>query len=272
LAERLGYSADSKLLIINCDDLGSSLAANVGIYQAMRDGIATSASLMVPCPSAQEAAATCRNDDVGVHLTLNSEWARHRWAPVTEAPSLRDLDGNFLPRPQDTFEQGIVEEIHQELRAQLKRALSWGIDVTHIDSHMGTLLDNRAFFEVFLSLAVEFDLPIRAPGSWSEAAVGFSMRQLAADAGVLLPDNTRSLSKALAIRNRRDGRRLQRFVPVRRVSARAAFARVVEELERDGVVLIGYRELRDLQRAERERTESSDVYKGGRRLHDQPKA
>ena len=50
LVERLGYPSDAKLLIINCDDLGSSHAANVGVYEAVRSGVATSASLMVPCP------------------------------------------------------------------------------------------------------------------------------------------------------------------------------------------------------------------------------
>ena len=67
LVERLGYPPDAKLLIINCDDLGSSHAANVGVYEAVRSGVATSASLMVPCPWAREAAARYRGEDVGVH-------------------------------------------------------------------------------------------------------------------------------------------------------------------------------------------------------------
>src|SRR3712207_9525893 len=78
LAERLGYGPDDRLLIVNCDDLGSSHAANVGVYEALREGTATSATLMVPCPWAREAAARHRGKDVGVHLTLNSEWDRYR--------------------------------------------------------------------------------------------------------------------------------------------------------------------------------------------------
>ena len=74
LAERLGYGPDDRLLIINCDDLGSSHAANVGVYEALREGVATSATLMVPCPWAREAAARYRGEDVGVHLTLNAEY------------------------------------------------------------------------------------------------------------------------------------------------------------------------------------------------------
>ena len=69
-----GYSPDARLLIVNCDDLGSSRSANVAVYEALRDGIATSATLMVPCPWARDAAAMYRGEDVGVHLTLTSEW------------------------------------------------------------------------------------------------------------------------------------------------------------------------------------------------------
>ncbi|MSZ30104.1 MAG: ChbG/HpnK family deacetylase, partial [Actinobacteria bacterium] len=95
LAERLGYSEDARLLIINCDDLGSTRAANVAIYESLREGLATSATLMVPCPWARDAAAEYRGEDVGVHLTLNSEWENYRWGPITRSPSLLDGDGGF---------------------------------------------------------------------------------------------------------------------------------------------------------------------------------
>ena len=72
LAERLGYAPDARLLIINCDDLGSTRSANVAVYAALRNGVATSATLMVPCPWARDAAAQYRGEDVGVHLTLNA--------------------------------------------------------------------------------------------------------------------------------------------------------------------------------------------------------
>ena len=95
LAERLGFQADDRLLIVNCDDLGSSQAANAAVYDALRNGAATSASLMVPCPWARGAAAEYRGEDVGVHLTLNAEWNLYRWGPITQAPSLLDGDGGF---------------------------------------------------------------------------------------------------------------------------------------------------------------------------------
>src|SRR3546814_7544305 len=84
LAERLGYGPEDRLLIINCDDLGSCHAANLGTYEALRDGIATSATLMVPCPWARDAASRYRGEDVGVHLTLNAEHDTYRWGPRSE--------------------------------------------------------------------------------------------------------------------------------------------------------------------------------------------
>ncbi|MHB8329794.1 MAG: ChbG/HpnK family deacetylase, partial [Acidimicrobiales bacterium] len=93
LAERLGYAADAKLLILTCDDLGFCHAANVGVYDALRHGLASSASLMVPCPWARGAAAEYRGEDVGVQLTVNAEFDLYRWGPITQAPSLLDGDG-----------------------------------------------------------------------------------------------------------------------------------------------------------------------------------
>ncbi|MFM2071565.1 MAG: hypothetical protein RLZZ623_1828, partial [Actinomycetota bacterium] len=89
LVERLGHPAHTRVLIISCDDLGSSHAANEGVYSALRDGVATCASIMVPAPWARHAAANYYDgDDIGVHLTLNCEHEHYRWGPITHAPSL----------------------------------------------------------------------------------------------------------------------------------------------------------------------------------------
>src|ERR1044072_8352584 len=93
LNELLGYDSNAKLLIVSCDDLGSFQAANSAIYQALREGWATSAGLMVPAPWSREAAARYRGEDIGVHLTLNAEHDLYRWGPITHAPSLLDGDG-----------------------------------------------------------------------------------------------------------------------------------------------------------------------------------
>ena len=189
LAERLGHAPDAKLLIVNCDDLGSSHAANAGVYEALREGVATSASLMVPCPWAREAAARYRGEDVGVHLTLNAEYDLYRWGPITHAPSLLDGDGGFPRTLEDVWDHADLDEVRRELRAQVERAIYWGFDVSHLDSHMGTLQLRPEFFDVYLELAVEFGLPLRLSGSSTETPVGFPFRKLAAEEGVVFPDH-----------------------------------------------------------------------------------
>ena len=188
LAEQLGYAPDARVLIVNCDDLGLSHAANEGVFAAMRDGIATSASLMVPCPWARAAAADSAGLDVGVHLTLNSEFDRLRWGPITHAPSLLDGDGGFPRTVSDTWDHGDLDEVRRECSAQIERAMLWGVDVTHLDSHMGTLQLRPEFFDVYLDLAIEYRLPLRMAGASAEHTAGFPFRQLAAEEGVVFPD------------------------------------------------------------------------------------
>lgn len=274
LAERLGYGPDDRLLIVNCDDLGSSHAANQGVYQALREGIATSATLMVPCPWAREAAARYRGEDVGVHLTLNAEHDLYRWGPITHAPSLFDGDGGFPRTLNDIWEHADVDEARRELRAQIERAILWGFDVSHIDSHRGALHLRPEFFDVYLELAVDFGLPFRLPAASAQRRVGFPFRQLAADEGVVFPDHL--LYVANGPGSRRVIERAVEDLPpgvteayvhpaVDSAELRAAMpdwaARVDDldlvtrdgtlrcTLERAGVHLIGYRQLRDLQRA-----------------------
>lgn len=189
LAARLGFGDDDRVVIINCDDLGMCHAANDGVYEALRTGVGTSASLMVPCPWARQAAATYLGEDVGVHLTLNAEWDRYRWGPISHAPSLVDGDGGFPRTIEDVWDHADLDEVRRELRSQVERAVLWGFDVTHLDSHMGTLQLRPEFFDVYLDLAVEFELPIRLSGASTERAIGFPFRRLAAEEGVLFPDH-----------------------------------------------------------------------------------
>jgi predicted glycoside hydrolase/deacetylase ChbG (UPF0249 family) len=189
LAARLGFGDDDRVVIINCDDLGMCHAANNGVYEALRTGVGTSASLMVPCPWARQAAATYLGEDVGVHLTLNAEWDRYRWGPISHAPSLVDGDGGFPRTIEDVWDHADLDEVRRELRSQVERAVLWGFDVTHLDSHMGTLQLRPEFFDVYLDLAVEFELPIRLSGASTERAIGFPFRRLAAEEGVLFPDH-----------------------------------------------------------------------------------
>jgi len=189
VSERLGYGPDDRVVIINCDDLGLSQSTNDGIYDALRTGIATSASLMVPCPWARAAASAYRGEDVGVHLTLNAEFADYRWGPITHAPSLLDGDGGFPRTVEDVWDHADLDEVRRECVAQLERAVLWGFDVTHLDSHMGTLQLRPEFYDVYLDLAIEHRLPLRMAGGSAQRLVGFPFRDRAADEGVVFPDH-----------------------------------------------------------------------------------
>jgi predicted glycoside hydrolase/deacetylase ChbG (UPF0249 family) len=273
LAERLGYGADDRLVIVSGDDLGMCHAANVGTYEVLREGAGTSAGLMVPCPWARDAAASYRGEDVGVHLTLNAEWERFRWGPITHAPSLLDGDGGFPRTVEDLWDHADLDEVRRELRAQVERAILWGFDVSHLDDHMGVLQMRPEFFDVMLDLAVEFRLPLRLLGQSSERVVGFPFRRLAAEAGILSPDHlvvnrgeTARDAFAKVVGSLRPGvTELFVHAAVDTPELRAATPdwkyrvddhalatapdALTKALDDAGVTRIGYRALRDLQRA-----------------------
>lgn len=189
LAERLGHGPDARLLIVNCDDLGSSHAANTAIHRALTQGVATSATLMVPCPWAREAAYLLPEADIGVHLTLTAEYPGYRWRSLTGAASLHDDDG-FLPATAAAaIAKARPEDIRAEGRAQIEQALSWGVDVTHLDSHMGVVQFDAALFEIYLELAVEYALPLRMFGARTDTYLGFSGKDRANARGVLFADH-----------------------------------------------------------------------------------
>ena len=189
LAERLGYDADSKLVILSCDDLGSCHAANIGVYSALRDGVATCASIMVPAPWSRHAAMMYSGEDIGVHLTLNAEHPLYRWGPITHAPSLLSGDGGFPREIDDLWEHADPAEVLRECRAQIERAILWGFDVSHLAPHLSAITLRPEFFDVYLDLAVEFRLPIRLPSTIDEGRAGFPFRRLAAEEGVIFPDH-----------------------------------------------------------------------------------
>lgn len=273
LAERLGHPADTRLVILNADDLGLCHASNTGTYDALRQGLCTSATLMVPCPWARAAVADHRGEDIGVHLTLNSEFDAYRWGPLTHAPSLLDGDGGFPRTVADLWDHADLDEVRRECRAQIERAILWGFDVSHLDSHMGALQLRPEFFDVYLDLAVEFELPIRLSGASTERAIGFPFRRLAADEGIVAPDHfvyvggvgsRRSIEEAVF--DLRPGVTEMYVHPatdspeIRAIGTDWAArvddlhlvchdTRLRTMLERAGAVLIGYRELRELQRS-----------------------
>jgi chitin disaccharide deacetylase len=188
LSERLGRAPDERLMIVNCDDIGSSHAANLASLQAMERGIATSATLMVPCPWALEAVELFRGKDVGVHLTLTAEYPAYRWRSLTGARSLHD-DQGYLPRTaKEVWALADLADVRRECRAQIEQALAWGVDFTHLDCHMGTLQIEPRFYEIYLELGGEFRLPVRMAGSGAERQLGFAIRAPADALGLLYPD------------------------------------------------------------------------------------
>ena len=190
LNEALGHSDDAKLVVLSCDDLGAFHASNEGVLQAMRKGVATCASLMVPAPWARHAVQHLQpGDDIGVHLTLVSEHPEYRWGPLTYAPSLQSGDGGFPSTLDDLWEHADSEEVLRECRAQVERALLWGVDVTHLAPHLTSITLRPEFFDIYLELAAEYRLPIRLPSSISLNEAGFDFRGLARDEGVLFPDH-----------------------------------------------------------------------------------
>src|SRR5262249_39633855 len=167
IAERLGFSASDRVAVVHADDIGMCHAANEGAFEALERGAVTCGSIMVPCPWFREAADRARAHpelDLGIHLTLNSEWLHYRWGPVAgraRVPSLLD-DQGFLPRTTlETVRRARPEEVEVELRAQIEMALAAGIDVTHFDSHMGTVFF-PPFVDLYVKLARDYRIPVFA--------------------------------------------------------------------------------------------------------------
>lgn len=167
LVERLGFHDGDRLLIINGDDAGMCHSANEATIESLEQGLMTSASIMAPCPWFYEIAQYAKahpSRDFGIHLCHTSEWKKYRWGPVApaaEVPGLVDEDGCFWPEIEQVYAKSNPREALHEGRAQIRKALHAGIDVTHLDSHMGTLQFDPRYLDVYLELAEEFNLPVR---------------------------------------------------------------------------------------------------------------
>jgi predicted glycoside hydrolase/deacetylase ChbG (UPF0249 family) len=176
IAERLGYPRDAKLLIVHADDLGMAHSVNVATMKAFESGLVNSGSIMVPCPWLSEIATYARANpqaDLGLHLTLTSEWTNFRWGPVSSkdrVSSLLDKDGYFYLTESDAAAHADPKQVEIEIMAQIEKARSLGIQPTHLDSHMGTLYQSKELLEVFLRVARSQKLPVRVARSWFSRA------------------------------------------------------------------------------------------------------
>lgn len=166
IQEQLGYSKDTKLLIIHADDLGVAHSENMASIQAMEKGSVNSASIMVPCPWFPEIAAYAKshpNADLGLHLTLTSEWKVYKWRPVAphnQVASLLDENGYLNETVEGFLKTASAQEVEIELRSQIERAKHFGIDPTHLDAHMGAAFATEKFLEVLIKLGHEFKIPV----------------------------------------------------------------------------------------------------------------
>jgi predicted glycoside hydrolase/deacetylase ChbG (UPF0249 family) len=195
LAEKLGYQSTDKLLIVNGDDCGMCHSANLATIDAMENGVMRSATIMVPCPWFSEIAEYARTHpekDFGIHLTHTSEWRFYRWGPVApkeQVPGLIDPDGYLWKDEEAVYKASNPTEALIEARAQISKALQAGIDVTHIDSHMGTLQLNPEYLNTYLQLAEEFNLPVRMASAETLHRFGQNgLREKFASKGIVFTD------------------------------------------------------------------------------------
>lgn len=195
LVERLGFGPTDTVLIINCDDFGMCHAENLATMEALTGGVATSATVMMPCPWVPEVVAWKQEHpeaNLGVHLTLTAEWSRFRWQPILGrelVPSLIDEQGYMWEDCEPLWEHADGDEAYRECRLQVERAIELGLDPTHLDNHMGSLQLHPELWQVYFRLAKEFDLPLRLASQELYAMMGAGDRRAEYEkAGVLGPD------------------------------------------------------------------------------------
>jgi hypothetical protein len=183
-AERLGWPAGSRVVIFHVDDAGMSYDSNTGAKKAIEDGVATSLSIMMPCPWVPQCAAWLKENrdvDAGLHLTLTAEWKNYRWGPVAgrpAVPGLVDQEGCLWHSVADVVGHATPDEVEAEMRAQIDKALAMGIEPTHLDSHMGTCFQ-LPYIERYVKLGIEKQIPI--------LIFGGHMQHIGAEAGAFKP-------------------------------------------------------------------------------------
>lgn len=282
LVERLGFAPDARVLIVNGDDFGMNHATNEGTLKALKNGALTSSTIMVCCPWFEEAADMARKNpkaNLGVHTTLTSEWGRYKWGPVlgrSAVPSLCTDKGYFHGEVFDIYATSSLDEAEKEVRAQIDKMLAAGIDVTHIDSHMGAMQYDAVYHERYIRIADSYDLPCRLPGRDMLLALGQEhLLDLAKELNVLGPEvlymgDPDSIEGTEAwfkdrISNIEKGKVSEMYIhcavdaPEMHATTGSTQRRVADTeffsdpatliwIREQGIELISYRELRELQR------------------------
>lgn len=166
--KKLGFTDNDRVVIIHTDDIGMCHASVQAFKDLWAFGTITSGATMVPCPWFPAVAQMCKENpdmDMGVHATLNAEWESYRWGPVStrdQATGLLDADGYFHQWHPGVYQNAKPEAVAVEVNAQIEKALKAGIDVTHVDSHMGTIM-NPMFVESYIKAGASRLLPNMLP-------------------------------------------------------------------------------------------------------------
>lgn len=166
LAQRLGYPANSRLLIIHADDFGMMHTVDTAIEEAFDKHWITSASILVPCPWFPEVAMWAKahpDADLGIHLALNADWTSYRWSSVSDQPkgsSLLDADGYLPLTTPYVVAHARMSDVETETHAQVSKAAAAGIHITHLDTHMGTIVSSPELFSVYLATGHAYKLPV----------------------------------------------------------------------------------------------------------------
>jgi len=164
-AEKLGYPVNSKVVMLHADDIGMCSEANEAVIPYLLNDQIQSAAAMVPCPWFNDIADWYKKhpeEDIGLHLTLTSEWKNYRWGPVSNpsnVPELIDPEGYMWRGVIDVASRAPVTTVEKEVRAQIERAYERGIKPGHIDTHMGTLYSKVEYAEAFFKVAMEYGIP-----------------------------------------------------------------------------------------------------------------
>ena len=191
VAERLGHPANSRLLIIHADDLAVAHSVDAASFDALDRRAVSSASIMMTDPWTAEVAAYARahpDADLGLHLTLTSEWHTYRWGSVEsrdKVPSLLDSAGTLWSATGQVARSARPDEVEREIRAQVERALAMGIRPTHLDSHMGSLFSTPALFATLVKVAHDYRLPflsVRPTDERARLLFAIGARDVALDA------------------------------------------------------------------------------------------
>lgn len=178
LAEKLGYPADTKLLIIHGDDVGVAHSQTKATFDAMKKGLVTSTSMIVPSGWSAEVGEMAKempDADIGIHITLTNEWLDFNWGPEagkTAVPGLANEKGHMYPDCGQVTANASPEEVETEIRAQIKAANQMGITPTHLDSHMGCVFYGKPeYLASYLRIAQELQIPAMINQQMTEGIV-----------------------------------------------------------------------------------------------------